>query len=116
MVTYEQINLFDLLESDNTKEQVKLTDICKYSKGTLSEYEVPISYSDTVLLISMLHDYIKMLDNLQGSRIEYYKTRFEAIAETMEKSIDYNYMEKLEKCKSTKPDKDDRLGENWIGS
>ena len=115
MISYEQINIFDLLNSDNENE-VMLTDICELKKGELHEYDVPITYSDTVLLISMLHDYVRMLENLEGIKVEYYKMRFSKIAEKMEQCIDYNYAEKLEKCKMDIKEKDDRLGENWIGA
>lgn len=115
MISYEQINIFDFLNSDNAQE-VMLTDICEFKNGVLHEYDVPISYSDTVLLISMLHDYVRMLENLKGSKIEYYKMRFAKMAEKIEKCIDYNYAEKIEKCKIDIKEKDDRLGENWIGA
>lgn len=115
MMSYEQINIFELLNSNNEKE-VMLTDVCEFKKGVLHEYNVPISYSDTVLLISMLHDYVRMLDELKGSKIEYYKMRFTKMAEIMEQCIDYNYAEKLEQCKIDIKEKDDRLGENWIGA
>ena len=113
MVLYEQIELFDLLNSEN-EEQVTLNDICEFKKGGVHEYEVPITYSDTVLLISMLHDYIIMLKSLEGNKIEYFKMRFSNIAEKLEKGIDYDYEEKLKKCRTE--EKDDRLGENWIGA
>ena len=103
MVSYEQISLFDFLNSDNENEVV-LKDICEFKNGKLHEYEISITYSDTVLLISMLHDYVSMLENLEGSRIEYYKMRFSGMAE------------KLEKCKLGIKEKDDRLSENWIGA
>lgn len=115
MIIYEQLNLFDLLNSDNENEVV-LTDICEFTKGKLHEYEVAITYSDTVLLISMLHDYVKMLENLEGSKIDHYKMRFAKMAEKLEQGINYDYEEKLEKCKLGIKEKDDRLNENWIGA
>lgn len=115
MVSYKQISLFDFLNSDNENEVV-LKDICEFKNGKLHEYEISITYSDTVLLISMLHDYVGMLENLEGSRIEYCKMRFSGMAEKLETCIDYNYAEKLEKCKLGIKEKDDRLSENWIGA
>lgn len=107
---YEQLEIFDFLQ-----REVKLVDACEFKKGELHEYTVRTTYSDVVLLISMLHEYIEMLKEIDGSLMEYYRKRFEAVASYLEESIEYNYQEKLEKCRK-KGEKDDRLDENWIGA
>ena len=104
-----QLKIFDFLQrEDFPKKEVKLVDACEFKKGELHEY--------TVLLISMLHEYIEMLKEVDGSRMEYYRNKFEEMAKHLEESIGYDYQEKLEKCRKKNTDKDDRLGENWIGA
>ena len=112
-----QLKIFDFLQrEDFPKKEVKLVDACEFKKGELHEYTVSTTYSDVVLLISMLHEYIEMLKEVDGSRMEYYRNKFEEMAKHLEESIGYNYQEKLEKCRRKNTDKDDRLGENWIGA
>lgn len=112
-----QLEIFDFLQKECfLNGEVKLVDACEFKKGELHEYTVSTTYSDVVLLISMLHEYIEMLKGIEGSWMEYYRNKFEKMAKHLEESIGYNYQEKLEKCKKENNDKDDRLGENWIGA
>ena len=111
-----QLKIFDFLQKESFPEnEVKLVDACDFKKGELHEYTVSTTYSDVVLLVSMLHEYIEMLKEIDGSLMEHYRKRFEKIANYLEESIEYNYQEKIEKCRKNS-DKDDRLGENWIGA
>lgn len=110
-----QLDFFDELQKELASEHpVVLDNACEWKKGELHEYKINTTYSDVVLLISMLHEYIELLNGTDGVRMEYYRNRFKAITEYLEKGIDYDYQEHLEKCHK-KADKDDRLDENWIG-
>lgn len=111
-----QLEIFDFLQEDLPEKKVKMANACEFKNGKLYEYTVNTTYSDVVLLISMLHEYIEMLKELEGSLMEYYRNKFGEIAKYLEEGIGYNYQESLEKCKKKSADKDERLGENWIGA
>lgn len=110
--TVRQFEIFEFLQ-----REVKLVNACEYKNGELHEYSIDTTYSDIVLLISMLHEYIEMLKKLTGSVVvEYYQKKFSEITKYLEEGIKYNYQEKLEKCRKKEKEKDERLGENWIGA
>lgn len=112
----EQLKIFDSLQEDLPEKEAKMIDACEFKNGKLYEYTISTTYADIVLLISMLHEYTEMLGEFEGSLMEYYRNKFGEIAKYLEESIGYNYQEKLKKCRKKNTDKDDRLGENWIGA
>lgn len=111
---YKKLEEFDSLEKNQS--EVTISGVCQIKKGVLHEYQIKSSYSDIVLLISMLYDYLRMLDDLRGFKAEYYKQKFRHIAESFGNCIDYDYEAMLIKCNEKTKDKDDRLDENWIGA
>ena len=68
----------------------------------MCDYVVSCSYGDIVLIICMLHDYIKMLDEIKGEdNIEwtaYYRGKFQKMADRLADQIEYDYEAALEKC------------------
>lgn len=67
----------------------------------LCDYVVSCSYGDIVLIICMLHDYVKMLDEMR-SDIEweaYYRGKFLKMANRLSEQIEYDYDAAVEKCK-----------------
>jgi len=80
------------------------------------DYVVSCSHGDLILIIAMLHDYIKILDEFKEDDITYqayYRGRFQHIADHLAEQIGYDYNAALEKCakKKEKEDKDDIGGE-----
>lgn len=67
----------------------------------MCDYVVSCSYGDIVLIICMLHDYVKMLDEIR-SDIQweaYYREKFIKMADRLSGQIEYDYEAALEKCK-----------------
>lgn len=67
----------------------------------MCDYVVSCSYGDIVLIICMLRDYVKMLDDVR-SDIQwevYYREKFIEIAERLSGQIEYDYDVALEKCR-----------------
>lgn len=68
----------------------------------LCDYVVSCSYGDIVLIICMLHDYVKMLDEIKAEDIQYqvyYRGKFMKMADRLAEQIGYDYDVALEKCK-----------------
>ena len=67
----------------------------------MCDYAVSCSYGDIVLIICMLHDYVKMLDEIRND-IQwkaYYREKFVKMADRLSEQIEYDYDAALEKCK-----------------
>lgn len=67
----------------------------------MCDYVVSCSYGDIVLIICMLHDYVKMLDKVKQGDIQYqayYRKKFIGIAARLAEQIDYDYDAALERC------------------
>ena len=68
----------------------------------LCDYVVSCSYGDIVLIICMLHDYVKMLDEIKAEDIQYqayYRGKFMKMANRLAEQIGYDYDAAVEKCK-----------------
>ena len=68
----------------------------------MCDYVVSCSYGDVVLIICMLHDYVKRLDELREDDIlyqAYYREKFIKIADGLSEQIGYDYDVAIEKCK-----------------
>lgn len=68
----------------------------------MCDYVVSCSYGDVVLIICMLHDYVKMLDEARGDDIQYqayYRVKFLKMADRLAEQIGYDYDLALKKCK-----------------
>lgn len=82
----------------------------------MCDYVVSCSYGDIVLIICMIHDYIKMLDEIKTNDIEYqayYRKVFLRMAERLAGQIHYDYDAAVEKCKKKleKAESSDDVGE-----
>lgn len=67
----------------------------------MCDYVVSCSYGDIVLIICMLRDYVKMLDEVR-SDIQwkvYYREKFIKMADRFSEQIEYDYDTALEKCR-----------------
>lgn len=66
----------------------------------MCDYVVTCSRGDIVLIICMLHDYVKMLDEMRNT-IQweaYYRGKFVKLADRLSKQIHYDYDAAMEKC------------------
>lgn len=85
----------------------------------MCDYAVSCSYGDIVLIICMLHDYVKMLDEVMGDNVEYqayYRKKFLDMAERLSGQIEYDYDKAVEKCrkKRLKETRGNDIGEDGL--
>lgn len=99
------ILLFEFLKSVEqriSKEEQKQVMIEKaINLKLMCDYAVSCSYGDIVLIICMLRDYVKLLDERKGYDIQYqvyYRERFLHIADHLSEQIEYDYDAALKKC------------------
>lgn len=67
----------------------------------MCDYVVSCSYSDIVLIICMLRDYVQMLDKIRDD-IQwkvYYRAKFMDMAARLSAQIEYDYDAAVEKCR-----------------
>ncbi len=81
----------------------------------MCDYVVSCSYGDVVMIICMLHDYVKMLDKVKQDDIQYqayYRKKFIRIADRLAEQVGYDYDAALERCqKKQKRESDSDVGE-----
>ena len=96
-------HFLDEVKKELSKEEEKQVMIEKaINLRLLCDYVVSCSYGDIVLIICMLHDYIKILDEVKTNDIEYqayYRNRFIKMADHLAAQIGYDYDEAVKKCK-----------------
>lgn len=85
----------------------------------MCDYVVSCSYGDIVLIIYMLREYIRMLDEIKVDDIwyqSYYRDKFAKMADRLAEQIGYDYDKAVEKCQK-KRQKDDNsdVGEDKDG-
>lgn len=90
------------IEKELSKEEEKQVMIEKaINLKLMCDYVVSCSYGDIVLIICMLRDYVKMLDEVR-SDIQwefYYRKKFIKMADRLSEQIEYDYDAALEKCR-----------------
>lgn len=90
------------VEKELSKEEEKQVMIEKaVNLKLMCDYVVSCSYGDIVLIICMLHDYVKMLDEVR-SDIQwkvYYREKFVKMADRLSEQIEYDYDAAMEKCR-----------------
>lgn len=84
----------------------------------MCDYAVSCSYGDIVLIICMLHDYVKMLDELKPDDIiyqGYYREKFMKIAERLASQISYDYETAVEQCRKKRwKERNSSIGEDGL--
>ncbi len=86
---------------------------------TMRDYVVSCSYNDLVLIICMLHDYVRALDKIKSEDLQYrsyYRKVFSDMEARLSKQIGYDYDKAAEKCrkKREKRGADNDVGENGL--
>lgn len=108
------------VEEGMSKEEEKRVMIEKaINLRLMCDYVVSCSYGDVVLIICMLHDYVKMLDESRSGDIvyhAYYRKKFMDMADCLAKQINYDYDKALEKCikNQHKAEGDSDIGEDGL--
>lgn len=91
------------IENDISKEEQKQVMIEKaINMRLMCDYVVSCSYGDIVLIICMLRDYVKMLDEARSGDIQweaYYRQKFLKMANRLSQQIEYDYDAAVERCK-----------------
>lgn len=102
------------IEEGMTKYEMKQVMIEKTINMKLfCDYVVSCSYGDIVLIICMLHDYVKMMDKIKDDDIQwkaYYRNKFVTIADRLAHQIEYDYDAAVEKCRK-KQEKEERYSD-----
>lgn len=107
------------VEASISKEEQKQVMIEKaINLRLLCDYVVSCSYGDIVLIICMLHDYIRMADGIRDD-IQwkaYYRGRFQKMADRFSEQIEYDYDAAVEKCrkKQKKAEGNSDVGEDAL--
>lgn len=110
---------FQDVEQTMSKEEEKQVMIEKaINMRLMCDYVVSCSYGDLVLIICMLRDYVKMLDEIRDD-VDwkyYYRNRFMKMANKFSEQIEYDYDAALEKCrkKLAKQERSNDVGEEAI--
>ncbi|MCR5791369.1 MAG: hypothetical protein K6G83_15910 [Lachnospiraceae bacterium] len=112
-----QINLFDYLESLQGKDDpVEITGVINLKSRPISHYEVSLPYGDLVLIVAMLRDYVRGLDEVKRDDIQwhaYYRNRFLGMADRISQQIEYDYDKAMQKCLK-KQAKESDIGEDAL--
>lgn len=95
-----QLELWDLLSEG--QENVKVNGALNvHSKGKIQPFEVTLTTGDLTLIVAMIEDYIKGLDVIRETDIQwqvYYRKKFKEVSEKIQNQIDYDYEKAVKKC------------------
>ena len=103
--------------SKEQQKQVMIENVINLRQ--MCDYVVSCSYLDIVLIISMLHDYVRLMDEVKADDIQYkafYRKKFMDMADRLAFQIEYDYEKQLEKCqkKSLERDNNSGIGEDAL--
>lgn len=112
----EQLELFHKAEEElSEKEKQKLVMIeGAINLKLMCDYVVKCGRGDLILIICMIHEYIKMLDETRDT-IQwqcYYRDRFIRMADHFADQIGYDYDKAMERCRKnlSKKESDSDIG------
>lgn len=94
-------------------KRCNITNVINLKSRPISHHDVSLAYGDLVLIVAMLRDYVKALDEVKGEDITYrayYRNKFMRIAQRIQEQIGYDYDKALEKC--NKKEKQSDVGED----
>lgn len=102
-----KIRLWEQLSEDFPDVEVPIEGVVNTRSKPISEYKVRLAYGELTLIIAMLRDYVKELDERRAdgtigiNPLEYdvyYRPKFMNMAERISKQIGYDYDAQVEKC------------------
>ena len=94
-------------------KRADITGVINLKTHPISYHDVSLAYGDLVLIVAMLRDYVRTLDELRGDDIQYqtyYRNKFMRIAQRIEEQTGYSYDAAVKKC--NKKEKDSDIGED----
>lgn len=106
--TEGQMTLWNTLEKEFPDVDVPIKGAVNLKARPISEFSVRLAYGELTLIIAMIRDYIKEMDNrkengtLGINPVEYeyyYRPKFLAMAERISQQINYDYDAQVEKCR-----------------
>ncbi len=106
-LTEKQLAVWALLAEDFPDEDVQIEGAVNLKSRPISEHKVRLAYGELTLIVAMIRDYIKELDERRENRTiginpleydVYYRPKFLNIAERISKQINYSYEAQVEKC------------------
>lgn len=111
-----QITLFDYLaELEGNDREIEIKGAIN-PKKSLKEIEVRLSYGDLTLIVAMIRDYVRGLDEVKQDDIQwqaYYRKKFWDMAEKISDQIGYDYDLALKNCLK-KQEKESDIGEDAL--
>lgn len=119
-----QLSIWDYMQNNSPKEDVEIDGAVNLHTHPISNYKVTLAYGDLTLIVAMIRDYIRGLDQMfQDGDIKinpieyeaYYRNKFLNMADKISRQIEYDYDEHLKKClkKLEKTDNSD-IGEEAL--
>lgn len=112
-----QISLFDMIEQMPEKDKEVEIKGAIHPHVSLKEIEnIRLSYGDLTLIVAMLRDYVKGLDEVKKDDIQwqvYYRNKFWDMAEKISLAIGYDYDAQVKKCQK-KHEKENDIGEDAL--
>lgn len=99
---------------ERQQEHVIIENAIHVRRGTVTEYKVKCSYGDIVLIIGLLMDYVRILDEFKGDDVQYtayYRKKFLKIAERLEEQIGYDYEQAVKNCRKKEEKVSSDVGE-----
>lgn len=106
---------FDVVKNagGQAHKRADITGVINLKTRPISYHDVSLAYGDLVLIVAMLRDYVRTLDELKGEDIQYrayYRNKFLRMAERISEQIEYDYDKAYEKC-NKKKEKESDIGE-----
>ena len=123
--TEKQMQFWNTLSQEFPDEDVQIEGAVNLKSRPVSEHKVCLAYGELTLLVAMLRDYVKELDERREAGTiglnpleydVYYRPKFMNMADRISKQIGYDYDTQLEKClkKAQTPQKNSDVGEDAL--
>ena len=106
-ITHENLDSLNISQLNLSNQEIEIEGAINVHSMPISDYKVRLSYGDLKLIVAMMRDYVRTLDNLKEegnlplNEIEYdayYRPKFMSIADGISKQIDYDYDKQMENC------------------
>ncbi len=101
------LDMWDDIAEDSPDEYVNIEGAVNVKSHPMSEYKVRLAYGDLKLIVAMIRDYVRSMDQMAEDgdlRINpyeyqaYYRGKFMKIADGISTQIEYDYDKQLKKC------------------
>lgn len=112
-----QLSMWDLMSQEVEPTEVPIKGAINVKATPIGPFEVSLATGDLVLIVSMIEDYVRSLDEIKGDDdvmwTAYYRRKFKEISERIQQGIEYDYEKAREKClkKQEKEDNSDIGGD-----